>query len=256
MSFITNNTEFGIVSDSEMTSIISNFSDDMIMDIIRKNVENKFRPYQYYVGNLITAIESTFKSNAENYPQFFAETSSRRNELYSKILTYLCSLHGLSLHVDENTDLYSLTYFLYDFTVSKFTINIINFFANYIVSETNTLYEYLNLSEAKKNKDSTTMYSKKVFKGNSKLATIHANLETVIDSICGFDIDMSTLIGVTTYDKNITALLTSNIGEIHNLFRVLFVPYIRDPRYRAVIITLVRMRLQEMEASTTNINNL
>ena len=255
MSFITNNTEFGIVSDSEIVSIISNFSDDMIMDIIHRNVENKFRPYQYYVGNLIAAMESVFKSNAEDYPQFFAESNQRRNEMYSKILMYLCSLHGLSLNVNENTDLYSLTYFLYDFTVSRFTINMINFFANYIVNETNTLYDYLNLSEAKKNKDSTSMYSKKIFKGNAKLATIHANLETVIDSICGFDIDMETLIYMTTYDENITSLLTSNISEIHNLFRVLFVPYVNDPRYRAVIITLVRMRLQEMEANT-NINNL
>lgn len=255
MSFITNNTEFGIMSDSEITSIISNFSDDMIMDIINKNAENKFRPYQYYVGNLISAIENIFKSNAENYPQFFIESSQRRDELYRKILSYICSLHGLSLNINENTDLYSLTYFLYDFTISRFSINIINFFANYIVNETNTLYDYLNLSESKKNKDSSTLYSKKVFKNNSKLAAIHANLEIVIDSICGFDIDMETLISVTTYDKNITGLLTSNISEIHNLFRILFVPYIKDPRYRAVIITLIRMRLQELEGNA-NINNL
>ena len=120
MSFITNNTEFGIVSDSEIISIISNFSDDMIMDIIYRNAENKFRPYQYYVGNLINAIESEFKANNENYPQFYPETMQRREEMYSNILKYLCSLHGLSLNVDENTDLYSLAYFLYDFTSISF----------------------------------------------------------------------------------------------------------------------------------------
>lgn len=253
MSFITNNTEFGIVSDSEIMSIISNFSDDMIMDIIMKNSENKFRPYQHYVGNLITAIESEFKSNEENYPQFFSETMQRRNELYFNILNKLCSLHGLSLHIDENTDLYSLAYFLYDFTISKFTINIVNFFANYIRSEVNSLYHYLNMSELKKNKDSSSSYSKKIFKGNTKLATIHANLEIVIDSICGFDIDLSTLVGVTTGDPNITALLYTNIGEISNLFKNLFVPYIKDPRYKAVIITLVRLRLQEMEANVESV---
>ena len=79
------------------------------------------------MGNLINAIESTFKSNAENYPQFYAETMERRNEVYSNILMTLCSLHGLSLNVNENTDLYSLAFVLYDFTVSKFTINMINF---------------------------------------------------------------------------------------------------------------------------------
>lgn len=253
MSFITNNTEFGIVSDSEIMSIISNFSDDMIMDIIHENAENKFRPYQYYVGNLITAIENSFKSNQENFPQYYSESESRRNEVYYRILASLCSLHGLSLHIDENTDLYSLTYFLYDFTISKFTINIINFFANYIVNETNSIYEYLNLSELKKNKDSSSIYSKKMFKGNSKLAMIHANIEIVIDAICGFDVDMENLITIATGDKNITALITKNISEVSNLFRILFVPYVKDPRYRAIIITMVRMRLQELQANTESL---
>lgn len=249
MSFITNNTEFGIVSDSEITSIISNFSDDMIIDIIQRNAETKFRPYQYYVGNLIMAIESQFKANDENFPQFHAETIQRRNEIYTNILNTLCSLHGLSFEIDENTDLYSLTYFLYDFIISRFTINIINFFANYIVKETNSIYDYLHMNELKKGKDSSSSYSKKLFKGNSKLAVIHANIEVVIDNMCGFDIEMGDLISITTGDPKISALITNNISEVHNLFKKLFVPYVRDPRYKAVIITLIRMRLQEMEAN-------
>lgn len=247
MSFISNNAEFGIVSDSEIISIISNFSDDMIMDIVRQNAENKFRPYQYYVGNLPMAIESIFKSNQEDYPNFYSETNQRRTQIYSDILNYLCSLHNLSLNIDENTDLYSLAYFLYDFTISRFTINIISFFTNYIIKEANTLFDYLNLAEMKKGKDNSSIYSKKVFKGNSKLSVIHANIEPVIDAICGFDIDMATLIYTTTEDMNITSLLTNNIRDNNNLFRLLFVSCIRDPRYRSAIITLVRMRLQELQ---------
>lgn len=249
MSFMTNNTEFGIVSDSEIVSIISNFSDEMIIDIINTNAANKFRPYQYYVGNLISAIESNFKMNAENYPQFLAENMERRNEIYSNILMTLCSLHGLSLNIDENTDLYSLAYFLYDFTISKFTINIINFFTNYILSEVNNIYDYLHLSDMKKNKDNSSIYSKKMFKGNYKLAVIHANLEIVLDSICGFDIEMEDLLMVTTGDKKITELISSNMGEITNLFKTLYVPYINDPRFKPVIITMIRMRIQEIEAN-------
>lgn len=252
MSFIANNTEFGIVSDSEIVSIISNFSDDMIMDILRRNSENKFRPYQYYVGNLINAIESSFKANQENYPQFFAENMERRNEMYTNILQSLCSLHNLSLNVNENTDLYSLAYFLYDFTISRFTINIVNFFANYIINETNAIYDYLNLSDLKKNKDSSSVYSKKLFKGNSKLSTIHANLEFVINNICGLDIDIYNLILITTNDANIASLISNNVFEISNLFKVLFVPYINDVRYRAVIITLVRLRIQELQGNVDN----
>lgn len=249
MSFISNNVDFSIVSDSEITSIISNFSDEMIMDIIYRNSASKFRPYQHYVGNLIGAIENTFKSNQENYPQFQKETLERRTEVYFKILSYLCSTHGLALNIDENTNLYSLAFVLYDFVISKFTINMINFFANYIIRESNSLYEYLNLRELKKNKDNSSSYSKKLFKGNSKLATIHANLEVVMDNICAFDIDLATLVFISTLDQNITSFIVNNIGEVSNLFKSLFVPYIKGPN-RAVIITLVRMRLQELEAVT------
>ena len=251
MSFISNNAEFGIVSDSEIIAIISNFSDDMIMDIVRQNAENKFRPYQYYIGNLPMAMESVFKSNNENYPDFFSETNERRTQIYSNILQYLCSLHNLSLNIDENTDLYSLTYFLYDFTISRFTIHIINFFANYIIQEADSLFNYLNLSELKKSKDNSSIYSKKIFENNTKLSIIHANIESVIDAICGFDIEIARLIYITTQDKNITSLLTSNISDMNNLFRLLFVTYIRDPRYRSTIITLVRLRLQELQGQAT-----
>ena len=249
MSLISNYVDFSIVSDSEITSIISNFSDEMIMDIIYRNSASKFRPYQHYVGNLIGAIENTFKSNQENYPQFQKETLERRTEVYFKILSYLCSTHGLALNIDENTDLYSLSFVLYDFVISKFTINMINFFANYIIRESNSLYEYLNLRELKKNKDNSSSYSKKLFKGNSKLATIHANLEVVMDNICAFDIDLATLVFISTLDQNIASFIVNNIGEVSNLFKSLFVPYIKGPN-RAVIITLVRMRLQELEAVT------
>lgn len=252
MSFITNNTEFGIVSDSDIFSIINNFSDEMILDIIQTNSETKFRPYQVYVGNLVSALESSFKSNAETYPQFYAETTDRRSTLYSQILFKLCNLHGLSLDVNENTDLYSLTYFLYDFIISKFTINMINFFANYISHECNTLYNYLELNEMKKNKDSSAIYSKKIFKGNIKLATICSNMEMVVDNICAFDIDLFHLVLISTGDPNIAALLNDNLGEISSLFKNLFVPYIKNPSFRPNIITMIRMRLQEMEGSIEN----
>ena len=42
-----------------------------------------------------------------------------------------------------------------------------------------------------------------------------------------------------------------NISDMNNLFRLLFVTYIRDPRYRSTIITLVRLRLQELQGQAT-----
>lgn len=252
MSFITNNTEFGIVSDSEIASIIANFSDDMIMDIVDKNSLEKFKPYQIYTGNLIFAMESDFKTNIESLPQFNSEILQRRNEIYTKILERLCSLHRLSLNINENTDLYSLTYFLYDFIISKFTINIVNFFTNYIIKEANTLYSYLELSDLKKNKDSTAIYSKKIFKGNSRLAVIYANIDSVLDNICVFDIELFDLILLSTRDVNIANFINNNVSEISSLFKTLFVPYIKDEKFRAVIITMIRLRLQQTQSNNNS----
>ena len=39
MSFVSNNAEFSIVSDGEVASIINYFSDDMILDIVERNIQ-------------------------------------------------------------------------------------------------------------------------------------------------------------------------------------------------------------------------
>ncbi len=252
MSFYSNNTNYGIVSDSEMNSIIGMFSPDMIYDVVQSSYENRFTPYQLYVGNTITALEQEYRQQLDTLPNYSNEIKQTRENTYKTILSVLCSLNNLSINEDgmEHIDTYSLLYYLYDFLISRYSTNIINFFANFILKEKDALYEMIGSIDYKKNKDNASTYSKKIFKGNSKLATIHANLELVIDNICGMDIPMSSLIYTTTYDQNITNIICTGTSEVFNLFSSQFVPCVKNPLYRPIIITSIRLRLQELAADT------
>lgn len=254
MSFVSNNTEYGILSDNEISSIIGNFSTDMIYDIVETRYNNRFRPYQLYVGNLVNAIDQNFKFQLSAIPMHAEELTQSHNMILRTIMEKVCSLNNLSISLDrnnpENVDLYSLVYFLYDFFISRYTLNIINFFSNFIIKEQNAIVESINIAESKKssNKDLGSNYSRKMFKNNTNLALIHANLEKVIANICGMDIDMETFIYASTFDSNITKLLCSYTKEVISVFQSQFVPCVKDPICGPVILTMIRLRLQELSA--------
>lgn len=252
MSFYSNNTSFGIVSDSEVNSIIGMFSQDMIYDVVESNYRNRYTPYQLYIGNLITALEQDYQQKMIAVPMYTSEIQQSRYNTYKEILNILCRLNSLTINedIDDTQDIYSLVYFLYDFLISRYATNIVNFFANFILREKDGLYDMISTSVSKLNKENGSTYSKKIFKGNTKLATIHANLEMVIDNICGMDISMENLIFTTTLDQSVTNLLCSNVYEILNLFESQFVPCVKNPLNRSIIITSVRLRLQELAADT------
>lgn len=252
MSFISNNTEYGILTDNEISSIIGNFSSDMIYDIVEIRHMNRFRPYQLYVGNLVGAINQNFKIQCQAIPIHSEELMQSHRMVLETIMNKICSLNNISINESnlENVDLYSLVYFLYDFFISRYTLNIINFFSNFIIREQNSIIESINIAEAKKSgiKDLGSNYSKKMFKENNNLAIIHANLDKVVENICGMDIDMNAFVSLATCDANITNLLCSCTDEIISIFQTQFVPCVKDPICGPVILTMIRLRLQELSA--------
>ena len=86
MAFQANNTEYQIITDSEITGIISHFDDDMIFDIIQTNLRDKFKPYCPTLSNIVYSLEETYKMNIENYPDAAKTIKDERNNTYSRII--------------------------------------------------------------------------------------------------------------------------------------------------------------------------
>lgn len=248
------NSDYMVVSTNEVSSIISRFSPDMISDIIEEAIANKYRSYSPRLVNLVESLEQNYKTDMAALPDYVNEIRNNREELYKFILSTIGPKHQIWFKTpfSEIQDFYSAAYIVYDFLISNFTINVTNFFTNYIYKEKSTIYEALNLSSKKKE---VSPYSKKLFSnnGDNKLALIHANLEFVLENICTYDISLETFISITYIDNKVLAnALINLIGDNGDFFRRYIIPYYQQ--YAGIISTNIKFALQEQsQIDITNI---
>lgn len=242
---LENNTDYSIVTDREISTVLSHFSPEMIRDVIENVLEDRVRPYSYSIGNLVSSYETNFRIARAQYPNYAEELENKRLETYEFILNKVCEYHSLSYAMEPNTDIYTAAVYTYQFLVSDYKKNIVSFFTNYILKEKNSIYDSLNLAEFKKNKDSSSIYSKKVYKGvNPKLLAIHANLNYVLEEISAFDIDLNVIIDyVYTHDKQLSRFLQSFLGDNGDFYHNHFMNVINGPE-RPELITNIRLQLQ------------
>jgi hypothetical protein len=250
-----NNTT--IVTDAALTSILSHFETPYIVDLINNLLEYKFRPYNAPPPS-INSIEDHFKL-AIAYCGDDTQRSKieyTREETYKEIIQNICNYYNLSYNINQDQDIYTCAYYIYEFFIRDFTNNLCNFYINYIINNISYLYEYLNLHLKKKDKDSATLYGKKIYT-DPKLAIIHANITEVLDNISVFDINLEDLFFNTiSSDKKISDFLLSILSDNGNVFKVYFASYLSDTNTRADVITNIKLRLQEYATNNNLINNI
>ena len=245
MSLQSTNQEYDIVTNAEVSYIIAHFSDEMILDILEKNISHEYENFKK--NNLVCALEEDFKKCFDLYPDMGIELTEKRTHIYQLIVNRICQYNGILCEDPANADeLFSQAYFLYSFLVSDFSTIVINFFTNYIIAEKNTLYELMENYLSSRNKDFNTAYSKRIYKGgNNKLIELHANLNIVIDNICAFDIDFFTF-SRYAFSTNpqlynyLNLMITESCGE---LFRTQVVPFVMQNKPN--ILTMIKLSLQD-----------
>lgn len=250
--FNSNSLIYNFASENELAVVLGHFSQDYITTIVQTNLDNRLRIYNGKIPNAVYSIEQDFKATKENYPDSITDIEYCRGTTYSNIISILCNYYDLEITRSDNTDLYSVAFILYRLLVSDFADNLVNFLTNYIIKERNFIYEGLNLSELKKSKDSSTLYSKKIYK-NGKIAAMHANLEMIVDYISGFDITFEQILNTIYSDKNLVSFILSVVQPKSDFFKKYFMSYLFT-EHRPVILTSVRLRLQEI--ASDNITNI
>lgn len=246
-----NNTIYDIKNESDTSMVIQYFDFDFIVNIIEDNLIRRINIYQPTLPNIIAAIEHSFKItyNTDEVRTLYSnEMIERRNDIYRKIIKLLCNRHDLVFNENENTDTYSLAYYLYDFLVANFKQYMIDFFATYIHKEKNEIYNFFNLNEYKKNKDSSTLYGKKLY-NNQKIAIINANLEYIIQGMDGFDISIEDILGVIYGNKNTINFILSNINFDDNFYKKVYMGVLSDNFINQALITDIRLALHQIERS-------
>lgn len=234
------NSDYEVVSENEVASIICYFTPDMITDLVEKTITNKYNTYNDNITNIILAFDTYFKQSISQFPEYSNELISKRSDIYLSIINQICSYHKLRYVANpDQVDLYSAAVYLFDFLVSRFNEILINFFTNYIVREQSTLYESLELASKKKD---VSGYSKKIYKTGSKIAVIHSNLNFVLENICSYDIDLETFLNFAYTDRQLANFIKSLIVDEGDYFKLYIVPYVN--LYAPIIITNIKFALQ------------
>ena len=246
-SFTANSQMFNVVTENELTEVLSHYSSEFVYSIVDEAMKSRFNGVPITaIPNVVGAWEQNFKAIRAQYGMESNEEVIRvRNETYVEIIDTICKEFGLGFTVDDTVDIYSAAFHLYDLFVSNFMGNMTSFFANFIYKERSNLYESMNLSELKKNKDSSTIYGKKIYK-DIKLAVINANIDMVISEICAMEIPFHSIIGVICGNNSeLKRYYLSIISASTDFFNNTYVTILNSD-IRADVITNIRFKLQEI----------
>ena len=260
-SFTANSQTYNVVTENELAEVLSHYNSDFVFSIIDQCLKYRFMnvPVTQY-PNVVAGWEQNFKAIIAQYGDSSREEVMRvRNETYSEIIDTICKEFNMSFTIDDTVDLYSSAYHMYELMVSNFTDNMVSFFANFIYKERSYIYDSLNLTEMKKNKDSSTIYGKKIYK-DIKLAVINANIDTVITGVCSMEIPyhliISTIFGNNSDKKKFIMAITAAGSDF---FQTAYVRVLNSD-IRADVITAIRFKLQEIamihDQATTDIEGV
>ena len=260
-SFTANSQTYNVVTENELSEVLSHYNSDFVFSIIDQCLKYRFMnvPVTQY-PNVVAGWEQNFKAIIAQYGDNSREEVMRvRNETYSEIIDTICKEFNMSFTIDDTVDLYSAAYHMYELMVSNFTDNMVTFFANFIYKERSYIYDSLNLAEMKKNKDSSTIYGKKIYK-DIKLAVINANIDAVVTGVCSMDIPyhliISTIFGNNSDKKKFIMAITAGGADF---FQTAYVRVLNSD-IRADVITAIRFKLQEIamihDQATTDIEGV
>ena len=235
-----NDQIYNMVAEGEVATLLSQFSNSYVMDVINNSIRNRFA-YNPAVSNpnIVNSYEINFKDMLGRFPSDAENIMSIRYETYLTIINKICSSFNVQ-YVGNEPDCYILAYNLYDLFVSGYARNIINFFARYIYANREQLYAAMNLDRYKKIKDSTSNYIRKAY-NDQTVSIIIARIKEVIYYISGFDIDFYTFL-TFNYSRDMCDFLYQNIQPFGNIFKDEFCQVINNPE----ILTEIRISIQKM----------
>ena len=249
---------YRINNEYNISEILAHFGSEYAMHALEDKLEHIDYTSSLIEPNFVSAYENKFKLMEEEFPGDSQNIRSVREEVYQEIIKILCNKFNLSFNtVDDTIDLYTAAYYLYDFLVCNRNNIMVNFFTAFIVNNKDTVYNILTPEDIKKNKDSSSAYSKRVYADNKYIA-ISSNIPKIINYISTFDIRLSNIFQSVYVDYNLVQFLDNAFADKGNFFRDYYCSAVNNIELSPVIITNIRLALQRIvgDISASHIDEL
>jgi hypothetical protein len=184
LNFLTNDKVYEIQANGQISMILSQFDSGYIMDIVEDTLQQLFNNFDTIPRpNVVSSFENAFKQLYETYPADIDNINLSRAEAYQTIVDIICKRYELRFTQPDDIDMFTVALYYYDFFVAKLNQYIVQFYAKLLMDEKTDIYTNMGLEALKKNKDVSTVYSNMAFSDDEALATIAANLPTVLKNL-------------------------------------------------------------------------
>ena len=237
---------YRINNEYNISEILAHFGSEYTMHALEDKLEHIDYTSSLIEPNFVGAFENNFKLMEQEYPGDSANIRTVRGEVYRDIINILCNKFNLEFNnVDDTIDLYTAAYYLYDFLVCNRNTIMVNFFTAFIVNNKDSLYNILTPDELKKNRDSSTAYSKRVY-ADPKYAAISANIPKIINYISSLDIRLYNIFQSVYVDIALVQFLDNAFADKGNFFKDFYCAAINNIEIMPVIIINIRLALQRI----------
>jgi hypothetical protein len=237
-----------IDTDAGIGTILSNFDSDYINHIIDDSLQIKFRPFDTNMPNIPDVLDRNFNAILDHAPDYIDQVKQVRRDTYVEIISKICNYYNLTFGEDFNNindiELYGICRVMYDIFISGFTQHTIDFFVMYIIQNAQSIASYLNANkeETPKPQKENNVYGNENYI-DPIFITIHANINTVVYNMAGYDIPLNILLGYFT-DPNTAARLNSLLIDNGDIYKNHYASLILDNRSFAGILTNIKLSLQ------------
>lgn len=241
---------YNISNEFTITELLSHFDSDIILDIMKDKLDNIKSYSSIPESNIILSFEENFKLMKDQFSGDELNINIVRDRVYKDIISILCDRFNLQFAFDDETiDIFTAAYYAYDFLVCNYNSIMVNFFTSFIINNKDSLYTTLNLDAYKKNKDSSTLYNKKMY-ADTKYITINANIEKVINYISSIDISISNIFQSTYTNLEVVDMLNNSFADKDNFFKQYYCSILSKPELLPIIITDIRLNMQKIVGDT------
>lgn len=256
MSFFTQHVK-DVATENELTEVLSHYDSEFVLSIVTEAMKARYSIVPILEApNVVGAWEQNFKAILAQYGEGYrVEIEEVRSATYKSIIDAICMEFGLAFTIDQDIELFAAAYNLYNFFVCNFSQNLVSYFAQTIYNNKSAMYDGMELAEMKKNKDSSTLYAKKVYK-DIKLAVINANIDKVITEMCDtMEPGLYDIIALVGQPKDIVNYFITIVADRSRSFFNTAYGAVLKSDMRPSLISNIQIRLQEIAMAHDQIND-
>ena len=178
----------------------------------------------------------------DHYPDDIANIEYVRDQTHIEIIERLCHYYKATFYDQGAEYHYILAKHMYYFLACGYARCLIKFLSSYIYKNRNELYNELKLNDAKKNKDTATVYNKKIYKDDQNLAIIIANIDKVVGTVLANEITFEEIIRFIFIDESIVEIICNSF-KFENEFYLYYRDTMNGPN-KPVIVSNIILQLQ------------